>query len=117
MKELIFFARYPPKFRFDFAEFFFLKTPQSLVKKNREIRAKANLRSIYFSAIDRQQLLLSLMDEEGLPGHVGIGRCMPAYMCRVDLRQPVRACGCCGEADVLATIYDSESRGILSSWF
>ncbi len=75
-----------------------------------------DLRDIDFSALDGKQLLnaLSLMDEEDLPDHVDIWRCMVAYTCRVDPRQPVRACGCCGEADVPATLHDSESRGILS---
>ena len=54
------------------------------------------------------------MDDEGLPDHVGIGRCMAVYTYRVNPRQPARACGCCGEADVPATLHDSESRGILS---
>ncbi len=53
------------------------------------------------------------MDEEGLPGHVDIWCRMAAYTCRVDPRQPVRACGCCVEADVPATLHDSESRGVL----
>ncbi len=62
------------------------------------------MRSIIdFSALDGLQLLgvLSLMDEEGLPDHADIERCVVAYTCRVDPRQPARACGCLGEADVL----------------
>ncbi len=75
------------------------------------------LRSIDFGALDGQQLLgvLSLTGEKSLLGHVDIGNCMAACNCRVDPRQPIRACVCCDEADVPATLRDSEFQGILSS--
>jgi hypothetical protein len=74
-----------------------------------------DLRNIYFSALDGQQLLdvVSLLDEETLPGHVDIGRYDGLHVPRGSqaarsrlrlLRQGRRACD------------DSESRGILSSW-
>jgi hypothetical protein len=74
--------------------------------------------ALAFSALDGQQLLggLSLVDGEGLSGHVDIGCCMAAHSHHLDLRQPVRACGCCGEAEMPSTPHDSGSRGILSSW-
>ncbi len=60
-------------------------------------------------------IFLSTMDEEGLPDHIDVTRRMAAYTRRVDPRQHVRGCGCCGEADVPATmLHDCESRGILS---
>ena len=76
-----------------------------------------DFRDADFNALDGQQLLdvLSMLDEEGLPDHIDVARRMKAYTCRVDPRQPVRGCGCCGEADVPAgTLHDCGSRGILS---
>jgi hypothetical protein len=64
-----------------------------------------DLRIIEFSALDGQQLLgvLSLLDEEGLPSQFGVWYCIAAYTRRVDPKQSVRACSCCGELYVLAT--------------
>jgi hypothetical protein len=69
-----------------------------------------DFRDADFNALDGQQLLdvLSMLDEEGLPDHIDVARRMKAYTCRVDPRQPVRGCGCCGYMRGLQQFFKDE---------
>ncbi len=77
-----------------------------------------DLRRNSFSALDGQQFLgvLSLIDEKSLPSHGDFGRCMAAYTCHANPKEPACACGCYGEAGVLSALRDSGYRGFMSSY-